>query len=262
MDKEKDGMISFLDTLIIRNREGLKTTVFRKDTASDRYLDFSSCNPSSVKWGIVSCLKKRAERICSEPEDCKKEMEGSKEVFLENGYPSRTLNRILKKKGVSKVKEKKEKVLVLPYFPGFGERIRRAVAKLGIGVWFKGGTKLSNLLCNTKLDRVPPMKRGGVIYSQKCQGCEKVYVGETGRQAEVRMKEHKKDLETFNMRSAIAEHCFSEDHKVNFQDFCVIGYEKDWKRRKIKESLEIMKRDTFNRDSGVQVDRRWKPFLT
>ena len=37
--------------------------------------------------------------------------------------------------------------------------------------------------------------------------------------------------------------------------------EKDWRRRRIKESLHIMTKDTFNRDSGVYVDRRWRTLL-
>ena len=48
MDIEREGSIDFLDISVQRQPNGLKTTVFRKNTSSDRYLD-SSCNSGSVK---------------------------------------------------------------------------------------------------------------------------------------------------------------------------------------------------------------------
>jgi hypothetical protein len=39
---EKDHKINFLDILITRTGEGNQTTVYRKESASDRYIHFSS----------------------------------------------------------------------------------------------------------------------------------------------------------------------------------------------------------------------------
>ena len=60
------------------------------------------------------------------------------------------------------------------------------------------------------------------------------------------------------MRSAISEHCHKDGHRPDFNSFKVIDEEKNWRRRRIKESLHIMKNKTFNRDGGIGVDRRWK----
>ncbi|KFD50757.1 hypothetical protein M513_08413 [Trichuris suis] len=45
VEKEEDGRLPFLDALIIREGDRLKTTVYRKLTHSDRYLHFSSHHP-------------------------------------------------------------------------------------------------------------------------------------------------------------------------------------------------------------------------
>ena len=88
-----------------------------------------------------------------------------------------------------------------------------------------------------------------------------VNIGETARSAIVRRREHEKDVKEMNVRSAIAEHSHVHDHKVNFDNFSVIGREKNWLRRRIKEGIEIMRHPTFNRDEGFKVDNCWRKFL-
>ena len=117
------------------------------------------------------------------------------------------------------------------------------------------------MLSNTKLDRVPDLERGGVIYKQECEGCERVYIGETSRKAIIRRKEHEKDVREINERSAIAEHVHKHEHTVDFRKFSVLGVEKSWFRRRIREGIEIYRHKTFNRDDGIHVDGRWKRFL-
>ena len=56
-EKEVDGKLPFLDTLLHRKNDGsLDISVYRKPTHTDRYLNFSSHHPRHVKEGIVSCM--------------------------------------------------------------------------------------------------------------------------------------------------------------------------------------------------------------
>ena len=64
-----DGSISFLDVFIIPDEEGsLKTTVYRKPTHTDLYLQWDSNHTVSSKYSVVGSLQHRANTICSNPE--------------------------------------------------------------------------------------------------------------------------------------------------------------------------------------------------
>ena len=258
-EKEEDGRICFLDIELTREKNGVRTRVFRKKTATDRYLDFQSAHCKQVKWGVVSCLRARAEKICSQPEDLEAEKERIRRIFVKNGYPSKEVRRRLTctQRG-RKVREEKWTSLRIPFVPGLEEEFRVLAKRLNIRLRYVKGRTLGDMVSRAKLDRMEELERGGVVYRQECGECEKVYIGETARRAKERKKEHERDVKQLNMKSAISEHCQTMEHRPDFNSFCVVDVERNWRRRKIKESLHIMSNSTFNRDGGIGVDRRWK----
>ena len=64
MERELEGKIAFLDVQIERQGTTTLTSVFRKKTHTDRYLDFKSHHPAKVLRGVVQCLRVRAEKVC------------------------------------------------------------------------------------------------------------------------------------------------------------------------------------------------------
>ena len=64
-EEEKDGKIPFLDALLVRNNQYLNTTVYRKKTHTDVYLNWKSFGPSSWKWGTLKTIVTRALELCS-----------------------------------------------------------------------------------------------------------------------------------------------------------------------------------------------------
>ncbi|KFD63888.1 hypothetical protein M514_23879, partial [Trichuris suis] len=66
IEMEEDGRLPFLDALVIREGDRLKTTVYRKPTHSDRYVHFSSHHPRWVMRGVISGMVERARAICDE----------------------------------------------------------------------------------------------------------------------------------------------------------------------------------------------------
>ena len=68
-DSRPDGSMPFLDILIIPNQDGsLSTTVYRKPTHTDLYLQWDSHHTVSAKYSVVGTLHQRAETICSSPQ--------------------------------------------------------------------------------------------------------------------------------------------------------------------------------------------------
>jgi len=265
-EKEENDHINFLDITITRSgTEKVRTTVYRKSTATDRYLDFRSAHSSGSKWGIVSCLRKRAESICRHPDDLQAELIHLESIFLKNGFPRKGLKkRLWGDTNFRREDGENTHFLQIPYIQGVSEKVQRAITKLNLKlqVRFSRGWSLGSALMSNKLDRLPPLEVGGVIYKQACEDCNLVYIGETSRRGSIRRREHSNDVKNFNMRSAIAEHCHNFGHKVDFNTFSILAKEKVWHRRKIKESIQIVKHKTMNRDEGIGLDKCWKSLIS
>ena len=65
MEKESEGKISFLD-VHIEKEEGKLSTVYRKNTHTDRYINYSSHNHPKTKTGVIACLRNRADKVCGQ----------------------------------------------------------------------------------------------------------------------------------------------------------------------------------------------------
>ena len=62
-----DGL-PFLVTLTKPTPNSIESTVYRKPTHTDRYLDYNSNHPISAKLSVIHTLFHRAKQICSTPE--------------------------------------------------------------------------------------------------------------------------------------------------------------------------------------------------
>ena len=78
----------------------------------------------------------------------------------------------------------------IPYIKGSSETISRILQPCNIRVAHKPTTTLRHLLTNVK-DRNEPNNRQGAVYKIKCSDCQASYIGETGRNLNTRLTEHK-----------------------------------------------------------------------
>ena len=83
--------------------------------------------------------------------------------------------------------------MVVPYFKGVSESLKKICGKHGVQVYFKGGNTIKSLLMAPK-DQDPILRKSGVIYSFKCGrvDCEEEYIGESSRSFGERFREHQK----------------------------------------------------------------------
>ena len=112
----------------------------------------------------------------------------------------------------------------------------------------------------------PGEVKEGVIYRVPCRECDAVYIGETLRSLEERLKEHKRHVEKSDPKgSAIAEHMLKIGHSIAWDKAQVIDYEQRWGARKFKEALHIKREranrqlmQLMNRDGGLAISRVWQ----
>ena len=64
-------------------------------------------------------------------------------------------------------------------------------------------------------------------------------MGETGRQYSVRLEEHSRAVRYNDRKSALAVHCWDENHRMNFKDSRIIYRENNAKRRRVVEGALI-----------------------
>ena len=97
MEKESNGELAFLDTLLKRNNGEISVLVYRKPTHTDQYLHYSSHHQTSCKESVVSSLFNRAYSIITNKDDLHKENARIKQVLKENGYQESIFSKIFRR---------------------------------------------------------------------------------------------------------------------------------------------------------------------
>ena len=276
---EKDNQISFLDILIIRNGESSETTVYRKESCSDRYIHFSSTQAWQEKVAAIRTLKHRALTYCSNPTLLENELNHLLKVFLQNGFPNNTIQRILFKEktvliapqqeievlndemGDYEVQSKSKdfsKTFFAPYHPKANRMFKMLKNKYNIDTVFKKTRTLGNILKHTSREPTDKLNQQHTVYKIPCQ-CPKAYYGESKRKMGTRLKEHqgqckladktnrvKKD--TYN-DTGLPLHHKNEHHEFQWEQASILEIERDTNRRRLLEAIHIYK----NKDVAVNV---------
>ena len=83
--------------------------------------------------------------------------------------------------------------MVISYYKGISESIKKTCSKHGVHIYFKGGNTIKTLLVAPK-DQDTIQKKSGVIYRYTCHkvDCDEEYIGESSRTFGERFKEHLK----------------------------------------------------------------------
>ena len=161
-----------------------------------------------MKRDIVKCLYDGAKHFNSKPSAISKEKKHLSSVLVSNGYPSSFARKLTKTTRPTANKEPTQEfksTADLPYLKGVSEVLRRCLEQQGVRTVFKSDTTLRSHLVRPK-DTLEPTKQDGVVYEIPCE-CGKVYIGETGRAMQDRIKEHNRDIRLVRTQtSAVSEH--------------------------------------------------------
>ena len=98
-EMEKDGKLPFLDVMITKNEDtstSLETSVYRKVTNTDIYMNWKAHAPTTWKIATLKSLVKRAITISSTKKAAEQELKHVKNVFCNlNDYPEGLVERII-----------------------------------------------------------------------------------------------------------------------------------------------------------------------
>ena len=188
--------LSFLNTLTKPTPNSIESTVHRKPTHTDRYLDYNSNHPISAKLSVIHTVILRAKQVCSTPEFIAKEMDHLHKGLQDNHYPTQPFQQgkpkqeANKKPKPSTVKFIEGARVVIPYIKGLSEQYRHTLAKHR--VFFKGTRTIKSLLIHPK-DPIPDAQKTDIIYHWKCPAddCTDEYIGETNKSLKEKVSDHR-----------------------------------------------------------------------
>ena len=257
-ETETDGKLPFLDACVHLLEDGtLKTTVYRKPTHTDQYLNWHSNHHLDHKRSVVRSLLNRAETLVSDPSDREKEIEHIKNALRANGYKDWSFQIPNRKTNAETTTNQQTKdynpPIALPYIEGLSEELQRIYKQHGVQVYHKPYNTLRSMLVKPK-DKSLLSDKCGVIYQVSCSanGCDDFYIGETARSMGTRFKDHTgRDRE-----SAVLAHVRNTGHSISLEDVNIlVQNQPHYHSRKIREALEIHKAaPTLNKDQGAEVD--------
>jgi hypothetical protein len=262
-EEEKNETIPFLDVLIKKTGENqLVTTVYRKKTNNNVYMNWNSYSPRTWKIGTLKNLIRRAAIICSNTEDLEKEFNHLETVFCDiNEYPVKVVKKVVEEEK-RRLQEQTEEpttgsttddntneeestiYINLPFAGPNGETLMKKLKQQIEGKSNK--VKIRATYTPQKLgskfvvkDKTKDENLHNVTYHVSCgnKKCKSCYVGQTKCRIIKRTLQHNsKD----NASHVLIHSKKTKHRRVSMKNVKILGrrYKTDFKR-KISESLFI-----------------------
>jgi hypothetical protein len=252
--------LPFLDLDIYRRPDGsLGQKVYRKPTHTNLYLNAKSHHHPSNKQAVLSTLIHRARALCDE-DSLQAELVFLKDVFKQNGYNDRQIHRALNHRlPLPQPDNEPHSLAFLPFVGTVFNRISRVLAQHSIKSVGLPHMKFSSLLHPVK-DHLG--LRTPEVYRIPCE-CGRVYIGQTGRSVDIRLKEHQRHIRLQHPdKSAIAEHSIDQGHRIQFHSSSILATKSRYMDHIVWEAIEIeLHLYNINREGGFCLSKSWKPHI-
>ena len=257
-EREVDGRLPFLDVHVIRHQDNtLSTTIYQKPTHTNRYLQFTSHHPKHHKLSVARSLCSRLKSHISDHNTNTESLTQTKRIqhaLSINGYPKKYFQRAqtcFRSSLLSSSKPSYTSFTSLPYIQGMSDKIQRVLNEVGVKVGMKPYLTIQKLLPSLK-DPLDNCEKSCLVYQVPCHDCDFVYIGQTKRDLDARLAEHKRAVKYQRPeKSALCEHSISKDHIISWSKAKILATESDYSKRIFLESWHInSKSHVMNRNDG------------
>jgi hypothetical protein len=253
-EEEQNNSITFLDTIVIRENGQFCFKVYRKPSAANAFIHYFSQHQKNIKVSVLSSMFLRAFRICS-PNYLNQEINTVKAIGKKLFYPDDLIEEscMKAKRTFNSVdiippepqENKRRPTLVIPYFEGISE-INRLVKNFDIDLVYSYPSTIKSMLIKNS-----PSSRKGIIYSIPCGNYPKKYIGQTGRDLKIRLKEHRGAVSRGDENNASYMHMELTGHDVDWNAATDIASKSNRSEREILEACIIKSLDVYNISPGV-----------
>lgn len=245
-----ENELNFLDVTLHLTDKRLIFDWYHKPTFSGRYLNYYSHHPACQKRGTVIGLVDRV-ILLSHPTFHEKNFSLVIQILTKNNYPLDFIFDVLRERikflihtGNSPKNQKNNNTnpvsfFTIPYVPNFSEKFINITRHTDVRISYQSLNKLNKII-KTHKDPLPDSSQSNVVYKINCCDCDASYVGQTGRQLNTRIKEHKNHILRNNPnRSVITEHRLNYGHDFDWQNVKILDHESFYHKRLVSEMLYI-----------------------
>ena len=261
LEPEQNQSLAFLDVKVTRNKDNtISTTIYKKPTHTDRYLQFDSHHPKHHKFTVAKTLHNRINTHVTNNDD-KVTLHKQIQHTLTLKFPRNFSSLALKEKPCRPTKSFKS-FTSLPYIHGTTDKIQRVLNDVGVTVAMKPFVTIGKSLPSPK-DPLDVNEITGTIYQVPFHDCPFVYIGQTKRDLKSRLAEHKRAIKYQRPeKSALCEHSITLDHLIDWREATILSTEKDYTKRLFAESWLINKStNVINRNDGNTLPSVYKKLL-
>lgn len=261
IEKESNGQLPYLDLLITRKENTIRTNWYQKPTASGRLVNFHSKHPKTIIMNTASNFINRVLNI-SDKEFHTENIKKITSILTKNSFPLKTINILInqyyKNNKKRQTTEKQNKCYKsVTYIPGLSERFKnsKCYEDNNYSIAPKTYNTLQKLFTQLK-PKIDTMDKSNLIYKIKCNGnenekCQKYYIGTTKNKLKTRLSGHKSDIKNRSsittQKTALSTHCATEQHHPELERVRVLQCENNYQKRLMLETLHIMNTPTSQR---------------
>ncbi|XP_076034214.1 uncharacterized protein LOC143021003 isoform X1 [Oratosquilla oratoria] len=252
LKEEIHNSLPFLDTNIFKYGNQLEFKVYRKPTNKKYLIHFYSHHDIRTKIGVVIGIFLRAFRICS-AKYLEEECRFIKETFLTLKFPEFLLDNCRQQTAKiwesSRQQDNTTRRLVLPTSDG-ATNLTHLLRTTNLEVVCQTSRTIKDTT-KTKIHNNQTPGTKAVIYHIPCSGCDKVYIGETSRDLNTRIREHRYDVRHDVTTNACVTHRNKENHLMDWKNVELLIREPDKIRRKCLETAIIQGTNTIEQNRGM-----------
>ncbi|XP_067122981.1 uncharacterized protein [Centruroides vittatus] len=275
--EEEDSInnsINYLDVRITRNRNSIEFEPFKKPCTISTTIKYNSNIPLYIKYNVFAMEYEKIKNRTSKLSNMSKYIKELKNKFVLNGYPNYIITKWEKEINDKTNRNDKQRIekqgsgiryISFPYVKGLYEEINKELRKVDIKLAPKY-EKLKSRLKNKKSiqqTRTEAKETKNVVYEIPCT-CKNnsIYIGETKRKLNIRLKEHVADLRYNRVNSVFHDHCLLNNCNIDQDGTKILYKEKYAYNRKFKESVAIIKSsNSINKNLSININKNWLRIL-
>ena len=189
--------------------------------------------------------------LLSHPKFHVKNLSSAIEILLDNNYPLDFIFNVFREriktlihnnkssKNPNKNISESASFFTIPYIQNFSEKFNNVTRPLNVRISYQSLNKLNKIIKVHK-DPLPDSSQSNIVYKINCLDCDASYVGQSGRQLNTRVKEHKSHIIRNNPnRSVITEHRLNYGHDFDWENVKILDHEPFYHKRLVSEMLYI-----------------------